>query len=260
MLSLQRCVRHKGIRSVLVLGLCLAMVLLRFAPEGSVGLVFPSMPRLQGRGPPLSPEEVLQDQGGGLGGGDGGLRRPGQPCRNTQQSATHVADDQGLVCAKHELDGQGCCPLRASGVDADPGTPGQDSGASAASAASVSAAAAARAHMGPERRRLAQREQFLHTAQYSCQSCRPDHCCRVYEYCVSCCQHSNHTAVLRDLMAHPSKAHQPLLRTAQDRFELCTAACRTNSMSVQHENKFRDAEAKHCFGPEPAALVKTPLK
>lgn len=38
-----------------------------------------------------------------------------------------------------------------------------------------------------------------------------------------------------------------VLSTVSDQFELCLAKCRTNSHSVQHENKYRNPN-KHCYG------------
>lgn len=36
--------------------------------------------------------------------------------------------------------------------------------------------------------------------------------------------------------------------TVRDHFELCLTKCRTDSHSVQHENKYRDPKSKHCYG------------
>jgi len=36
--------------------------------------------------------------------------------------------------------------------------------------------------------------------------------------------------------------------SVKDHFELCLAKCRTDSHSVQHENKYRDPKTKHCYG------------
>lgn len=32
-----------------------------------------------------------------------------------------------------------------------------------------------------------------------------------------------------------------------DRFQICLAVCRTSSLSVQHENTYKDPLAKHCY-------------
>ncbi|XP_075754299.1 SREBP regulating gene protein isoform X4 [Pelodiscus sinensis] len=55
------------------------------------------------------------------------------------------------------------------------------------------------------------------TKLYSCDSCLPNGCCSVYEYCVSCC-------------LQPNK-------------------------SVQHENTYRDPVAKYCYGEYPPELL-----
>jgi hypothetical protein len=36
--------------------------------------------------------------------------------------------------------------------------------------------------------------------------------------------------------------------------------CRTNSLSLQHENKYRNSRAKHCFGAHAPELIPTDLK
>lgn len=36
-----------------------------------------------------------------------------------------------------------------------------------------------------------------------------------------------------------------------DRFQICLAVCRTSSLSVQHENTYKDPLAKHCYVPQP---------
>lgn len=36
-----------------------------------------------------------------------------------------------------------------------------------------------------------------------------------------------------------------------DRFQICLAACRTSSASVQHENTYKDPLAKHCYAMQP---------
>lgn len=38
-----------------------------------------------------------------------------------------------------------------------------------------------------------------------------------------------------------------LFATVKDQFELCLAKCRTDSHSVQHENKYKNPETKHCY-------------
>lgn len=39
-----------------------------------------------------------------------------------------------------------------------------------------------------------------------------------------------------------------LLASVNDQFELCLAKCRTDSHSVQHENKYKNPDLKYCFG------------
>ncbi|XP_075754298.1 SREBP regulating gene protein isoform X2 [Pelodiscus sinensis] len=77
------------------------------------------------------------------------------------------------------------------------------------------------------------------TKLYSCDSCLPNGCCSVYEYCVSCCLQPN----------------KNLFMAVEDHFELCLAKCRTSSQSVQHENTYRDPVAKYCYGEYPPELL-----
>lgn len=43
------------------------------------------------------------------------------------------------------------------------------------------------------------------------------------------------------------QASGPLFATVKDQFELCIAKCRTDSHSVQHENKYKNPETKFCY-------------
>lgn len=38
-----------------------------------------------------------------------------------------------------------------------------------------------------------------------------------------------------------------LFATVKDQFELCMAKCRTDSHSVQHENKYKNPDNKFCY-------------
>lgn len=38
-----------------------------------------------------------------------------------------------------------------------------------------------------------------------------------------------------------------LFATVKDQFELCLAKCRTDSHSVEHENKYKNPETKYCY-------------
>ncbi|XP_058063753.1 SREBP regulating gene protein [Anopheles bellator] len=83
---------------------------------------------------------------------------------------------------------------------------------------------------------------------FSCKSCLPNHCCAVYEYCVSCCLHPNKRPILEAVLAKAIGRQVALYATVVDQFELCLTKCRTNSQSVQNENKYRNPEQKHCYG------------
>ncbi|XP_064378390.1 SREBP regulating gene protein isoform X2 [Dromaius novaehollandiae] len=93
------------------------------------------------------------------------------------------------------------------------------------------------------------------TKLYSCDSCLPNGCCSVYEYCVSCCLQPNKQHLLERFLNRAAIAFQNLFMAVEDRFELCLAKCRTSSQSVQHENTYRDPIAKYCYGEYPPELL-----
>ncbi|KMZ09881.1 SREBP regulating gene protein [Drosophila simulans] len=83
---------------------------------------------------------------------------------------------------------------------------------------------------------------------YSCRTCNTStHCCGVYEYCVSCCLHPGQQPLLERVLQAPNTPKY-IFASVTDHFELCLVKCRTNSHSVEHENKYRDPAAKHCYG------------
>lgn len=91
------------------------------------------------------------------------------------------------------------------------------------------------------------------TKQYSCETCKDNGCCSIYEYCISCCLHPDKKNVLQNVLGKASETFNVLFASVTDHFELCLAKCRTSSQSVQHENSYRDPRAKHCYGETPAA-------
>lgn len=50
------------------------------------------------------------------------------------------------------------------------------------------------------------------------------------------------------VLAQASGRQIAVFASVTDHFELCLAKCRTDSHSVQHENKYRDPKIKHCYG------------
>ncbi|XP_018564091.1 UPF0454 protein C12orf49 homolog [Anoplophora glabripennis] len=84
--------------------------------------------------------------------------------------------------------------------------------------------------------------------QYSCETCKPNNCCAIYEYCISCCLHPDKKDVLETVLGKATEQNNVLFASVTDHFELCLAKCRTNSQSVQHENSYKDPRAKHCYG------------
>ncbi|XP_075290741.1 SREBP regulating gene protein isoform X1 [Opisthocomus hoazin] len=70
------------------------------------------------------------------------------------------------------------------------------------------------------------------TKLHSCDSCLPNGCCSVYEYCVSCCLQPNKQHLLERFLNRAAIAFQNLFMAVEDRFELCLAKCRTSSQQV----------------------------
>ncbi|OCU02113.1 SREBP regulating gene protein-like [Xenopus laevis] len=93
------------------------------------------------------------------------------------------------------------------------------------------------------------------TKLYSCETCLPNGCCSLYEFCVSCCLQPNKQLLLERFLNRAAVAFQNLFQAVEDHFELCLAKCRTSSQSVQHENTYRNPVAKHCYGESPPELL-----
>ena len=87
------------------------------------------------------------------------------------------------------------------------------------------------------------------TKQYSCETCGPNACCSIYEYCISCCLEPSKKPLLQKILSTGSNPSVGVLfASITDHFEFCLTKCRTSSQSVQHENSYRDPKAKHCYG------------
>jgi len=94
--------------------------------------------------------------------------------------------------------------------------------------------------------------------QYSCFSCMKNGCCGLYEYCVSCCLQPKNQPLLSKILSRNLEAPYKLFASeVENTFELCLAKCRTSSQSVQHENSYRDANIKYCYGENPPDLQTT---
>jgi len=87
--------------------------------------------------------------------------------------------------------------------------------------------------------------------RYSCETCKENGCCSIYEYCISCCLHPDKKDILQNVLGKAPETFRVLFASVTDHFELCLAKCRTSSQSVQHENSYRDPQAKHCYGDNP---------
>jgi len=84
------------------------------------------------------------------------------------------------------------------------------------------------------------------THLYNCESCNEDHCCELYENCVSCCLNPENVPMLEKVIAQASDRQKLLFSQLTDQFELCLSICRSNSNSVINEHLYRSAN-KHCF-------------
>lgn len=86
------------------------------------------------------------------------------------------------------------------------------------------------------------------TKIFHCDTCEDSNCCAIYEYCVSCCMHPDKKLLLEKVLSKASGRQIAVYATVNDQYELCLTKCRTNSHSVQNENKYRDPKIKHCYG------------
>ena len=89
------------------------------------------------------------------------------------------------------------------------------------------------------------------TSGNPCDRCAASSCCDTYENCVACCL-SPMSAEQRRLVR--KNAVHAVLRDAANDFELCRFRCLTNSGSTLHQNSYRSATERHCFG-----TVRPPL-
>lgn len=91
--------------------------------------------------------------------------------------------------------------------------------------------------------------------RFICDSCETiTSCCTKYEVCVSCCLRPQNKDVLTSFVMNTINSLERLFGSIGDQFELCLSKCRTSSLSVQHENTYRDSEYKYCFGSDPPRL------
>eukprot|EP01147_Barroeca_monosierra_P004900 gene4900-6903_t len=87
-----------------------------------------------------------------------------------------------------------------------------------------------------------------------------EHCCRIFEFCVSCCLSPDNIRLREEVFRNLSEPLKRVLSLVSDQFEYCEAKCRTSSQSVHHENKFRDSSRRHCFGANAATIVDNDIK
>lgn len=74
-------------------------------------------------------------------------------------------------------------------------------------------------------------------------------CCEIYEHCVSCCMLPTNRDNLNKLFIEGKNENLKIfLSSISDSFELCLLKCRTSSVSVLHENTYKNSNLKYCFG------------
>lgn len=93
------------------------------------------------------------------------------------------------------------------------------------------------------------------TTRYSCDTCNTEGCCSVYENCISCCLNPNKKSLLEDVFHKANGGLRVILSSISDHFELCLAKCRTNSLSVYHENSYKNPLKKYCYAATPSNTV-----
>ncbi|XP_058800287.1 SREBP regulating gene protein [Phymastichus coffea] len=146
-----------------------------------------------------------------------------KPCRNSVQGKSLIVDEKGYVCARHNILANGCCNTE----------------------------------IFEQTENLSSSVPYLTKARYTCETCNNHGCCAIYEYCVSCCldpkkiklKKTSNTGQFEKQNMKLKKISDSLkvrLRSL-DRFQMCLAACRTSSASVQHENTYKNPYSKHCF-------------
>ena len=89
------------------------------------------------------------------------------------------------------------------------------------------------------------------TSGNPCDRCAASSCCDTYENCVACCVRPRNVEQRRLVRKHAVHA---VLKEAANDFELCRFRCLTNSGSTLHQNSYRSATERHCFG-----TVRPPL-
>jgi len=98
-------------------------------------------------------------------------------------------------------------------------------------------------------------ESSLNTDRFSCANCDRNNCCQIYEVCVSCCLQPDNKDKLSSFVRNAVLILERFFVSMSDQFELCLSKCRTSSLSVQHENTYRDPLNKFCFGEDPPRLT-----
>ncbi|KAJ8904688.1 hypothetical protein NDN08_001206 [Rhodosorus marinus] len=90
--------------------------------------------------------------------------------------------------------------------------------------------------------------------RYICAGCqRASHCCKHFEFCVSCClsvSKESPSARLRNM--ERLKIYD---LASSGTFEVCAVACKSHSGSLLHENAYR-SPYHHCYGEEPPTTLE----
>lgn len=98
-----------------------------------------------------------------------------------------------------------------------------------------------------------------------CSMCSQKECCSVYEHCVACCTREISSERLAMLLvdrlnAKSIQGNGNHLAEFSTNFKSCQFLCRTSSMSVQHQNKYRNKNFRFCYGDALPTLIRTGIK
>ncbi|CAG5109887.1 Oidioi.mRNA.OKI2018_I69.chr2.g4360.t1.cds [Oikopleura dioica] len=91
--------------------------------------------------------------------------------------------------------------------------------------------------------------------QFFCDGCNERGCCGEFEICVSCCMKPQNKAALVAFIESAIVFVEHFFLSISDQFDLCLSKCRTSSLSVQHENTYRDPVNKFCYSELPPLLI-----
>jgi hypothetical protein len=147
-------------------------------------------------------------------------------CRNTRQGKWLIADDQGVVCSWDRLQDNGCCQRDIDQQTLQALTRGEIDDTDTESVTTAATTMTMTTPSGSADQQLQRQIQLGNFTQppFSCTSCntnnteQPNHCCIIFEFCVSCCLHADNDAYVVETINLPRSPQR------YERFEFCTYA------------------------------------